>query len=130
MLLRVVLVLYGGLAAEASTRGVGALLPRSPYAVTKLAGEHYARVFWELHGLETVCAISTCRAPAAPRSAVPAVIPLFVDGCWSRGAPVVQGTAADAGTSRSWPTPGAQLLHAPPASVGGGACSGSPGGPL
>jgi len=28
--------------------------PKSPYAVTKLAGEHYARVFRELYGLETV----------------------------------------------------------------------------
>ena len=29
--------------------------PKSPYAVAKLAGEHYCRVFWELYGLETVC---------------------------------------------------------------------------
>jgi UDP-glucose 4-epimerase len=28
--------------------------PRSPYAVSKLAGENYARVFQELYGLETV----------------------------------------------------------------------------
>ena len=28
--------------------------PKSPYAVSKLAGEHYARVFEELYGLETV----------------------------------------------------------------------------
>jgi UDP-glucose 4-epimerase len=30
------------------------LRPRSPYAVSKLAGEWYARVFHDLHGLETV----------------------------------------------------------------------------
>lgn len=28
--------------------------PKSPYAITKLAGEHYCRVFQELYGLETV----------------------------------------------------------------------------
>jgi nucleoside-diphosphate-sugar epimerase len=27
--------------------------PKSPYAVTKLAGKHYCRVFEELYGLET-----------------------------------------------------------------------------
>ena len=29
--------------------------PSSPYAVSKLAGEHYCRVFADLYGLETVC---------------------------------------------------------------------------
>ena len=29
--------------------------PMSPYAVTKLAAEHYCRVFYEAYGLETVC---------------------------------------------------------------------------
>jgi UDP-glucose 4-epimerase len=28
--------------------------PKSPYAVQKLSGEYYARVFWEVFGLETV----------------------------------------------------------------------------
>jgi nucleoside-diphosphate-sugar epimerase len=35
-------------------------VPHSPYAVSKLAGEHYCRVYSELFGLETVCSgIST-----------------------------------------------------------------------
>jgi len=29
--------------------------PTSPYGVTKLAAEHYCRVFYEVYGLETVC---------------------------------------------------------------------------
>jgi UDP-glucose 4-epimerase len=35
--------------------------PLSPYAVTKLAGEHYCKVFHEVYGLEMVssCATST-----------------------------------------------------------------------
>jgi len=28
--------------------------PRSPYAVGKLMGEHYLRIFHELYGLETL----------------------------------------------------------------------------
>src|SRR5439155_12035713 len=44
---------YGG-AEQLPTRESAPLLPRSPYAVTKLTGEHYCRVFAELYGLETV----------------------------------------------------------------------------
>jgi UDP-glucose 4-epimerase len=29
--------------------------PISPYAVSKLAGEHYMHSFWQVYGLETVC---------------------------------------------------------------------------
>ena len=34
--------------------------PRSPYALQKLVGEQYCRLFTELYGLETALAISTC----------------------------------------------------------------------
>jgi UDP-glucose 4-epimerase len=44
---------YGD-AVEVPTPETAPLRPRSPYAVSKLAGEHYARVFTEVHGLETV----------------------------------------------------------------------------
>jgi nucleoside-diphosphate-sugar epimerase len=29
--------------------------PKSPYAITKMAGEYYCRVFSEVYGLKTVC---------------------------------------------------------------------------
>jgi nucleoside-diphosphate-sugar epimerase len=35
--------------------------PLSPYAVSKLTGEQYCRIYYNLHGLEAV--ISTCSAP-------------------------------------------------------------------
>jgi UDP-glucose 4-epimerase len=50
-------------ASSSSVYGKGAMLPKSehdtpspisPYAVSKLAGEYYAKVFTELYGLETV----------------------------------------------------------------------------
>jgi UDP-glucose 4-epimerase len=44
---------YGD-AEELPTPETAPLRPRSPYAVSKLAGEHYARVFTEVHGLDTV----------------------------------------------------------------------------
>jgi UDP-glucose 4-epimerase len=44
---------YGG-ATSVPTREDEPLVPRSPYAVTKLASEHYCRVFTELYGLETI----------------------------------------------------------------------------
>jgi dTDP-L-rhamnose 4-epimerase len=45
--------IYGG-ADRVPTSEDEPLAPRSPYAVTKLAAEHYCRVFTELYGLETV----------------------------------------------------------------------------
>lgn len=44
---------YGG-AKKAPIRERTPLVPKTPHAVSKLAAEQYARVAWELHGLETV----------------------------------------------------------------------------
>ena len=62
--------------------------PRSPYAVTKLAGEHYCRVFTELYGLrQSRSATSTCTGPRQrPESPYAAVIPLFIDALKTRRA--------------------------------------------
>jgi UDP-glucose 4-epimerase len=69
---------------SASTR------PRSPYAVSKLAGEHYCRVFTEVFGLETTSLryfnVYGPRQP--PDSQYAGVIPLFVDAL-RNGTPLV-----------------------------------------
>lgn len=69
------------------------LIPRSPYAVTKLVGEHYARVFAELHGLETVALryFNVYGPRQRPDAAYAAVIPLFIDALRAGKAPQVEG---------------------------------------
>ena len=57
--------------APADRRRTQPLQPRSPYAVSKLAGEHYARVFAELHGLETVTPALLQRVRPAPAGRQP-----------------------------------------------------------
>ncbi|MEJ5292004.1 MAG: SDR family oxidoreductase [Candidatus Methanosuratincola sp.] len=55
--------------------------PMSPYAVTKLAGEHYCRVFNELYGLKTVALryFNVYGPMQDPRSEYAAVVPKFID---------------------------------------------------
>ena len=83
---------YGG-AAQVPTPESAPLTPRSPYAVTKLTGEHYARVFWELHGLETVCLryFNVFGPRQRPDSQYAAVIPLFIDALLTGSTPQVHG---------------------------------------
>jgi nucleoside-diphosphate-sugar epimerase len=83
---------YGG-ADQVPTPESAPMRPRSPYAVTKLAGEHYARVFWELHGLETVCLryFNVFGPRQRPDTQYAAVIPLFVEALLAGEAPVVHG---------------------------------------
>lgn len=83
---------YGG-AAERPTPESAALLPRSPYAVTKLTGEHYCRVFTELHGLETVALryFNAFGPRQRPDSMYAAVIPLFIDALRNGRPPTVHG---------------------------------------
>jgi UDP-glucose 4-epimerase len=63
--------------------------PLSPYAVSKLAGEHYARVYNDLFGLETVVLryFNVFGPRQDPNGAYAAVIPKFIE-CALRGAPI------------------------------------------
>ncbi len=83
---------YGG-AASLPTAESEPLVPRSPYAVTKLAAEHYCRVFAELYGLETVALryFNVYGPRQRPDATYAAVIPLFVDALLRGAAPTVHG---------------------------------------
>ena len=65
-------------------------VPKSPYAVSKLAGEHYLRVFSELYGLRTVSLryFNVFGPRQDPESQYAAVIPLFITRVL-RGEPIV-----------------------------------------
>jgi UDP-glucose 4-epimerase len=83
---------YGG-ADELPTAETAPKLPRSPYAVSKLTGEHYCRVFSELYGLETVSLryFNVFGPRQRPDSAYAAVIPLFIAALRAHEPPTVHG---------------------------------------
>lgn len=83
---------YGG-AAVVPTPEDAPLVPRSPYAVTKLAGEHYCRVFTELYGMETVALryFNVYGRHQRPDSAYAAVIPLFIEALYEGRPATVHG---------------------------------------
>jgi len=91
---------YGG-AGQLPTPESAPLVPRSPYAVSKLAGEHYCRVWAELFGLETVALryFNVYGPRQRPDSAYAAVIPLFTHALRTGARPTVHG---DGGQSRSF----------------------------
>ena len=70
-----------------------ALRPKSPYAVAKLSGEYYTRIFAEVYGLETVSlryfnVFGPRQDPASPYSAV---IPLFIKSMLAGRSPMIYG---------------------------------------
>jgi UDP-glucose 4-epimerase len=83
---------YGG-AETLPTPESAPLLPRSPYAVSKLNGEHYCRVFSELFGIETVALryFNVFGPRQRPDSQYAAVIPLFIDALRHNRQPIVHG---------------------------------------
>ena len=67
--------------------------PKSPYAVSKLAGEHYCRAFTEVYGLETVSLryFNVFGPRQDPASQYAAVIPLFITAMLQGVPPTVHG---------------------------------------
>jgi UDP-glucose 4-epimerase len=68
-------------------------LPLSPYAVAKLAGEHYCAAFSSVFGLETVCLryFNIYGPRQSPHSPYAAVIPLFLQAMLVGRSPVIHG---------------------------------------
>jgi UDP-glucose 4-epimerase len=83
---------YGGSGPLPSTED-GPVAPKSPYAVSKLAGEHYARVFAGLYGLEAISLrfFNVFGPGQRPDGLYAAVIPIFLDALRSGRKPVVHG---------------------------------------
>lgn len=91
---------YGG-AEQLPTPESAPVNPRSPYAVSKLAGEHYCRVAADLFGIETVSLryFNVYGPRQRPDSAYAAVIPLFIAALTAGDQPEVHG---DGRQSRSF----------------------------
>lgn len=75
--------------------------PKSPYAVSKLAGEHYCRAFHNVYGLETVALryFNVFGPRQNPRVRYAAVIPLFLSALLADEAAVLEG---DGGQTRDF----------------------------
>jgi nucleoside-diphosphate-sugar epimerase len=67
--------------------------PLSPYAASKLAGEHLMRVFAQLYGIETVCLryFNIFGARQDPKSEYAAVIPKFITAAIRKEPAIVYG---------------------------------------
>lgn len=67
--------------------------PKSPYAVSKLTGEYYCRVFSEVYGLKTACLryFNVYGPRQDPMSQYAAVIPRFITRILARSPPVIYG---------------------------------------
>jgi nucleoside-diphosphate-sugar epimerase len=75
--------------------------PLSPYALHKLAGEHYCRMFLKLYGLKTFALryFNVFGPRQNPKSHYAAVIPLFINAIMNDKSPVIHG---DGGQTRDF----------------------------
>jgi nucleoside-diphosphate-sugar epimerase len=69
------------------------IMPISPYALTKYAGERYAQIFWRIYGLNTVCLryFNVFGPKQNPLSQYAAVIPKFITALLANQSPVIFG---------------------------------------
>jgi len=69
------------------------LNPKSPYASTKLADEHYCKIFNDAYGLPTICLryFNVFGPKQNPKSQYSAVIPKFIKACLNGESPVIYG---------------------------------------
>jgi UDP-glucose 4-epimerase len=67
--------------------------PLSPYAVSKLTGEYYCKVFSEIYGIKTVCLryFNVYGPKQDPTSEYAAVIPRFINRVLNNQPPVIYG---------------------------------------
>lgn len=67
--------------------------PRSPYALTKLAGEYYCNIFCQIYGLSTVCLryFNVYGSRQDPQSQYATVIPAFIGRISQNLPPVIFG---------------------------------------
>jgi nucleoside-diphosphate-sugar epimerase len=67
--------------------------PLSPYALTKLAGEYYCRIFSDVYGLETITLryFNVFGPRQNPKSQYAAVIPKFIESLLFENTPVIYG---------------------------------------
>lgn len=67
--------------------------PQSPYAVTKLAGEHYCKVFQDVYSLNTICLryFNVYGPRQDPNSQYAAVIPKFISRVLKGKVPIIFG---------------------------------------
>lgn len=67
--------------------------PLSPYAVSKVAGEHYCNVFTKIYGLSTISLryFNVFGPNQNPKSQYAAVIPIFIDKLLKNERPIIYG---------------------------------------
>lgn len=92
---------YGNQAEESPKDESMRMNPLSPYALSKLVGEEYGRIFYEIYGLETVSLryFNVFGPRQDPHSAYSAVIPKFITAALTNTPATIHG---DGGQSRDF----------------------------